>query len=161
MKLQINQMQLVAAISNEIIKQAKNANIDNLNVKHYQFNAIIDGANAVIKGFEREERLAKPNMGLWAWQECDETGASSSAMAVNILGHGHCNDRKAYPYDADDFSRCYKFLLAVPEAKDGLGKMCLVNKQWSNLIDNWAELSKLYEDGKLKECTVLIQSLIK
>jgi hypothetical protein len=160
MKLRINQMQLIAAISEEIGRQAQEEGITDLCVEHYQFNALIDGANVIIKEFERAKREVKPDMGFYAWQLTDETGASSKAMGHKLLG-GHCNDPQAYPYDSDDFSRCYKFLIAVPEAKKQLFLMREVNKQWSNLSDKWDELSKLYEDGKLKECTALIQSLIK
>ena len=49
------------------------------------------------------------------------------------------------PYDPDDFSRCYKLLVAVPEWKLELHKLKPLSKEWSNLVDNWDKLTEMYE----------------
>jgi hypothetical protein len=53
-----------------------------------------------------------------------------------------------YPYDPDDFSRCYKLLEHVPEWKKELDKLKPLCKEWSNLVDNWDKLTEMYEQNK-------------
>jgi len=77
------------------------------------------------------------------WIRNGRIGDSSKTMWNCLIGN---KDFKInYPYDPDDFSRCYKLLEAVPEWKKELGRLKILSVQWSNLIDNWDELTKMYE----------------
>ena len=53
-----------------------------------------------------------------------------------------------YPYDPDDFSRCYKLLQIVPEWKQELHKLKPLCNEWSNLVDSWDKLTEMYELNK-------------
>jgi hypothetical protein len=81
------------------------------------------------------------------WLANGEHGMSSITMCRTLMGDPMAG--RNYPYDPDDFSRCYKLLQAVPEWK-GVREMQRLKKispEWSNLIDNWDELTKMYEEN--------------
>ena len=81
------------------------------------------------------------------WMANGEHGMSSKSMWFFFMGV--CDNRISYPYDPDDFSRCYKLLEMVPEWKIRLPELKTLSRQWSNLVDNWDELNRLYEDMKV------------
>lgn len=80
---------------------------------------------------------------MW-WLESGDQGLSSRTMWDCFMGRENC--RVSYPYDPDDFSRCYKLLEAVPEWKEKLPKLKELSWQWSNLVDNWPKLNVFYEN---------------
>lgn len=136
----VSQIDLVGAISNELDRQG----IKHVNQR--QFNAIIKAANLVLAEIAIPNTLSKPGMGLEEWLLSDDTGASSKYMACILLGKGPHADH-AYPYDSDDFGRCYRFLRAVPEARKNLDKLKECGPVWNIYIESWAELERLYELG--------------
>lgn len=140
----VNQIDLIGAISNELTRQG----IKRVNQR--QFNAIINAANRIIFEIDTPNTLSKPGMGLEEWLLTDDTGASSKYMASILLGKGP-HAEHAYPYDADDFGRCYRFLQAVPEARKNLDKLKECGPVWNTYIENWSELEGLYERGLLGE----------
>lgn len=74
----------------------------------------------------------------------DACGESSKTICSNMLGLSHYGN---YPYDSGDFGRCYCLLNLIPEWKSELHKLKPISKQWSNLVDNWASLTEMYENG--------------
>ena len=54
------------------------------------------------------------------------------------------------PYDRADFSHCYNLLVKVPEWRARLQEVADVFPAWQPFVDNWNELSSLYEEEK--EC---------
>lgn len=85
------------------------------------------------------------------WVGTHDTGISSMTMWCALMGV----DRKEWtdiPYDNSDFRRCYDM---VTFAKVSLEELQVVKKQYpwfAPIIDNWRELSLLYEeeiDGRL------------
>ncbi len=64
---------------------------------------------------------------------------------------GNENFSISYPYDPDDFSRCYKLLEVVPEWKSELNKLKPLCQEWSNLIDNWDELTRMFEQNNKEQ----------
>lgn len=79
---------------------------------------------------------------LW-WLQYSETGASSKTMYNCLTGNRDFEIN--HPHDADDFSRCYKLLLAIPEWRKELHKLKRLSQAWSNLVDNWDKLTEMYE----------------
>ncbi len=77
------------------------------------------------------------------WIANGRVGLSSRTMWCCFMGAK--DFRIDYPHDPDDFSRCYKLLQAVPEWKNELHKLKTLSPQWSALIDNWDELTRMYE----------------
>jgi predicted metal-binding protein len=82
------------------------------------------------------------------WIGTGSVGLSSKTMWNCLMGN---TDYSIWcPCDPDDFSRCYELLQAVPEWKAELYKLKPLSKAWSNLVDNWDTLTKMYEQN-LKE----------
>ena len=117
----------------------------------------IDALNKKIKAFDSlhkdcEKTWVEPQVdkskdvtekAMW-WIGNGRVGASSKTMWNCFMGtpNGFAIN---HPYDPDDFSRCYKLLEAVPEWKLELHKLKPLSKAWSNLVDNWDELTRMYE----------------
>lgn len=57
--------------------------------------------------------------------------------------------RVCYPYDPDDFSRCYKLFKTVPEWNTDLYriKIGLLCPEWAELMKNWDKLTEMYEQN--------------
>lgn len=80
------------------------------------------------------------------WFNNGERGNSSETMWNCLMNND--NYPINHPYDPDDFSRCYKLLLFVPEWKNELHRLKPLSNQWSNLVDNWDKLTDMYEENK-------------
>ncbi|OGU55415.1 MAG: hypothetical protein A2V66_16665 [Ignavibacteria bacterium RBG_13_36_8] len=69
------------------------------------------------------------------------------------------------PHDPDDFRRCLLFYQQCNLTKADLNKVSEVFKWWKPFIDNWDELTRLFEEESPREnCPKLykfIQKLIK
>ena len=81
---------------------------------------------------------------LW-WSLNGQKGMSSETMFGLFMGVK--DFRINHPHDPDDFSRCYKLLEIVPEWKQELHKLKSLSPAWSNLVDNWDELTIMYEQN--------------
>jgi len=81
------------------------------------------------------------------WLQHGERGMSSETMWHCCMGNRV--ERVSYPYDPDDFSRCYKLLQCVPEWKDKkyMQRIASLCPEWKNLIDNWDKLTDMYEEN--------------
>lgn len=82
---------------------------------------------------------------MW-WIANGERGMSSETMWNFFMGNK--NYRVCYPYDPDDFSRCYKLLEAVPEWKARVPELKELSKEWANLANGWDKLTAMYEENK-------------
>lgn len=96
------------------------------------------------------------------WFVGKHTGLSS----VNLLNHmldNRCSECDvvhggAHPWDVDDFGRCHRLLELIPEWKDQLHIMTKVSTTWSKLVENWGEITRLYESDDLVKANDLIKS---
>lgn len=77
------------------------------------------------------------------WNANGQHGASSKTMWNCFMNNK--DFRVNHPYDPDDFSRCYKLLVMVPEWKNELDKLKTLSKPWENLVNNWDVLTEMYE----------------
>lgn len=143
----ISQISLCTAISNELGRQCPGLPADN------RYNAIIKAANDIIAEYGREPVMATPNMGLAAWLDCDDTGASSLYMAY-VLCLDRLNvwrGRKApgnhYPQDPDDLGRCIRLIEAVPEFGGLIPEMADRGAHWTAVTSNWADWVEMYQAG--------------
>ena len=82
------------------------------------------------------------------WWQNGERGMSSETIWFCCMGKDV--KRVCYPYDPDDFSRCYKLFQTVPEWKNGLymQRIASLCPEWRNLINNWDKLTEMYEENK-------------
>lgn len=127
----VSQIKLIAAIGKNLDKQGVKSLVPR------QYNAIIEAANIVIAAIEQEPCMAKEAMGLDAWLRSDDVGQSSAYMA-SVMG-GFVRPY-AHPYGADDFGRCHRLLIAVPEFRDRLEMMRDKSEQWAALLDCWGAI---------------------
>lgn len=81
------------------------------------------------------------------WLQSGDTGLSSKYMASVCARAGNPQSLyPSYPLDPSDFGRCYRFLKAVPEARDNLHKLKDSGAVWSAYVDHWDEMERLYEE---------------
>lgn len=84
----------------------------------------------------------------WWWWNNGERGMSSEAMWRCFMNGINAHSPNNCPSDPDDFSRCYKLLQAVPEWKKDLYKLRDLSPAWNNLVENWDELTKMFEQNE-------------
>ncbi len=77
------------------------------------------------------------------WNANGQHGASSETMWNCFMNNK--DFRINHPYDPDDFSRCYKLLVMVPEWKNELQKLKTLSTPWENLVNSWDVLTEMYE----------------
>ena len=82
---------------------------------------------------------------MW-WIANGERGLSSETMWNCLMDN--TDFPISWPYDPDDFSRCYKLLQAVPEWRLKLYKLKPLSKEWNNLIENWDKLTGMFEENR-------------
>lgn len=82
------------------------------------------------------------------WWQNGHRGMSSETMWNCCMGRSV--GRISYPYDPDDFSRCYKLLQFVPEWKGEkyMQKIAALCPEWKNLIAHWNKLTAMYEQNE-------------
>lgn len=159
------QIELVTGILRLIDEKAKAAGYEELGIRADQMNAVCQAATDIVKAFADPTRPAVPEMGLNAWLNSHDTGASSKAMAHHLCQPflTHPGDMKAHPWDADDFGRCHRFLEAVPGTREKISLMVHVSPTWAALVTNWDELTALYLEelpsGKFPKFSIRIQQL--
>ena len=71
------------------------------------------------------------------WATSRDTGASSKCIARHLMG---LDTDGSYPHDADDFGRCERLLVAIPELRPRLGEMASVNRYWATIAPRWDEI---------------------
>jgi len=80
------------------------------------------------------------------WMMSGDTGISSKTIMCVMTGT-KIRDRFGadFPYDPSDFGRCYRLLKHFPGWKDRLQEVANKYQAWQPLVDNWDELTALYE----------------
>lgn len=143
MSIQINQINLVAAIAKEIDRQ-----YPGVGVESRCFNTIILAANNIYQEFAKPVVKASGGMGFAAWLASDDTGMSSLFMASKLTGMFEAE--YAYPHDPADFGRCLRLIEAVPELESKIRDMSQHGKEWVVVAAHWYEWAEVYrvDDGK-------------
>ena len=98
-----------------------------------------------------------------AWLNSGKCGLSSHTMYLWFID-SKCSEcdvihQKSHPRDYDDFGRCIGLLEYVPEWKDRLDVLRQISPIWNQLIDNWTNLSNMYEQEQYSEINKLIESI--
>ncbi len=143
-QFQVHQLDLILAINKELEKQAKRQKVK-LMVEPRRFNATIEAANMIVAAYDKPITKAVDGMGLANWLASDDTGISSKTMAAHLCGVSFDKFHWSHPLDNSDLGRCIRFLEAVPEAKPKLSEMATVSPQWAKLVENWDDLTALYD----------------
>lgn len=141
---QINQMKLISAISDEVIRQHPNMTFDPA-----IYNACIKAANVVVDECKREKLMTKQGMTVAQWFNCDDTGLSSKYMAY-VLDNGATRlpvPAFEIPHDADDLERCIRMVKACGFRHADIDRMYSKSKVWRCISENWHELVKHYDKG--------------
>lgn len=79
------------------------------------------------------------------WARGRDTGISSATIYTVVTGNAPIYEHFDVPHDCDDFGRCYRFLKLFPEYRPRLPEVALRFPEWSRLVENWDELTRLYE----------------
>lgn len=148
----LNQIELIAAICGELEEQGSPPACPR------QYNAVIRAANIIIEECGRAPVMASPEMGFDAWLASDDTGDSSRYLASVLRGF---DCEYAHPHDLDDFGRCSRLLLAVPEFRRKLELIRGKSWQWANILDVWSKLESLMNDGNHKEANRIVMDAVK
>lgn len=99
----------------------------------------------------------------------DVHGLSSKAI-FKFMTQDHIDKYYDYPLDVDDFERNRALLLWYPEWRKRLVEMSIISDRWSNLVNNWDHIEKLYDEDYEKygnkayedgECCKYIRTLVK
>lgn len=77
------------------------------------------------------------------WLRSDQVGMSSKFILDSILKLE--DSEYAEPYDWSDFQRCDNLLKTIPELKEHFSIMKSKSNYWSDLVDNWDEISSLID----------------
>lgn len=110
-------------------------------------NLVNTPVDCILKAMEAYEHQSKSinKKAMW-WIANGKIGMSSKTMWNCLIGNEDFPIN--YPYDPDDFSRCYELLEAVPEWKTELYKLKSLSKVWNNLIENWDKLTEMFEENR-------------
>lgn len=79
------------------------------------------------------------------WTSTGEVGLSSLTIWAVMIGVLQLPMDVSVPLDPDDFGRCYKLLLLIPEWRDRLAEVAAKYSEWRPLVREWAPLTEMYE----------------
>lgn len=142
-----------AGVIGAICDYIEDAGAQNVNVR--QLNAIIRAATLVTDELGRPDVLSSPGMGLGAWLASDDTGQSSLYMAralaaaaagVPFDGCGGIVSDEPWPHDPQDFGRCVRLLVAVPELRSHIPVLTKPahGPVWNAIAAEWGVLEGWY-----------------
>ena len=149
----ISQIDLITAIVKHLEKRG---------VKEFvprQYNAIISAANLIVEECAKPPVRSSPGMGIMAWLISDDTGMSSEYMAGELSGQ--FSRPYAHPYDADDFGRCSRLLVAVPELRERLDQMRLKSAEWSRLVYCWEQVEAAIRSEDYADANSLVVNAVR
>jgi hypothetical protein len=79
----------------------------------------------------------------YEWMRSWDTGMSSKTIWYQMMNQLSPDPR--FPWDPDDFGRCYRLLDAFPAWRTRFEEMRTV-KGWAKFVDAWPELERLYRE---------------
>ena len=93
------------------------------------------------------------------WLANGETGISSKtihAVLTGMVDNAVFNTSPSWfrydvPHDPSDFRRCYLLLKFIPEWKQRLHEVAERFPKWKPFVEQWDELTRLYEDERDRE----------
>jgi len=80
------------------------------------------------------------------WIVGSDTGVSSKTIWGVMMGAEVYSP--SIPWDTDDFGRCYRLLQMIPEWRHRLTDVSEKYPEWKPLVDNWDELTRIFEAAK-------------
>ncbi len=90
----------------------------------------------------RSLREIQAAVALWALS--DDVGLSSKDLARETCGIAVRNPY--HPSDTSDFGRCYRLVLAVPEAREAVDRLGQNDVIWARLARVWDEATAAFKD---------------
>ena len=95
------------------------------------------------------------------WIVSGDRGMSSETIWAVMMGTRP--ERPSTPWDPDDFGRCHRLLMAIPEWRERLPEVAAVYPEWTALVEHWDEMVFLYlrdlPTGRCEELYSLMQKL--
>jgi hypothetical protein len=104
--------------------------------------------------------LTKPEMReVMLWMINGKVGQSSKTLACAACGVWVSNQIH-YPYDVDDFSRCYFLIEQIPNVRKGVDELATACYVWEQYAKHWDEMTELYKRGIPNQCWLPLRRLI-
>ena len=106
--------------------------------------------------------VSKANAGLSKedqWLYGSDTGSSSKTIFGVMTGKPVGNG--AFPWDPDDFGRCYRLLNLFPEWLPRLSEVSAKFPKWAGLVAIWPDLTAMFEAKKNREMYALMREAYK
>ena len=99
------------------------------------------------------------NRKMFSWIGSNETGKSSITIWSVIMDLE--NYTPSIPHDVYDFQRCYNLLKLCDETTKNitLNKVAERYNIWKPFVRYWNELTKLYEEGNMKDFNKLLTTI--
>ena len=99
------------------------------------------------------------NRKMMSWISSNETGESSITIWSVIMDLE--NYTPSIPHDVYDFQRCYNLLKLCNETTKNitLNKVAERYNIWKPFVRHWNELTKLYEEGNMKDFNKLLTTI--
>lgn len=162
MSFALNQMSMVSAIADEIVRQGKKRGLkkEDVTITCRTLNLICDAASKIVVDYAQPFRPAVPGSGYQAWLQSDDVGTSSKVMARYLISRTAAVELD-YPRDADDFGRCYRMLRACNINPERVIEMTTVSTQWAALSLAWPILETLHEANNQSELSNRIDQLTR
>lgn len=92
-------------------------------------------------------RVDVPVASVEEWITGHDTGTSSKAIYRHMKGLPRDpSHRDNYPFDPDDFGRCYRLLTLSPDWRARIVEMGRYSTEWAALSLAWDELTALWEE---------------
>jgi hypothetical protein len=107
------------------------------------------------------------------WLDNGRVGLSSATMCgtffPQLKDHHKLKDKYDYdgnleinhPHDNGDFSRCVKFLDAVPEVRARMDELKPLSKEWKNLVEKWDQIESLMKVNEDESYSLIRECLEK
>ena len=94
-----------------------------------------------------------------SWLTGRDTGVSSKTIWSVMTGHAV--QRTGIPYDPDDFGRCHRLLLAIPEWRDRLDEVADAHPKWRPFVDAWGQMEALYAEESPRRVAPRLYELMR
>lgn len=78
-----------------------------------------------------------------AWFQGNDTGTSSETIWFVMVGLAM--KRGDTPSDRDDFGRCHRLILKMPEWRARLPELAAAHPRWAGIVEHWDELVRMYQ----------------
>lgn len=102
-----------------------------------------------------QQQLTDFERDILIWMAQGEKTYPAETIALTLLGVSRAEIFKKKlciyaPCNSNEFRTCYLMVTSVPGAREQLDKLKTLGRMWTNVVENWDKLVKLYKDERLQ-----------